>query len=146
MIETRLTWSGDELAGEIRLTLTTWVQRATLALWTWCVEALNVPNTGERRKSRTRKTKSGRAASYTVYPHPSRPGEPPRKRAGWGQRNVKWEVDRDGVGRVGVTQNAPYLAMLDVGTRDTEARPWLLSTAEAHADQLRAMVLEGQGS
>lgn len=143
MIIARIEWNGPQRTEEIRLTLREWVQRATVFLWEKIQETLNVPNTGERRKHRTRKTKSGRAASYTVYPHPSQPGEAPRKRTGWLQRNVLYEVTPDGVGRVGVTINAKYGAYLELGTRRMQPRPWLVATVRANLDRLRAMIREG---
>jgi hypothetical protein len=140
VIETRIEWHGEDRAGEIRLVALASIQRATLYLWERCVEVLNVPNTGERVKGRGR-TPSGRRRTTTVYPHPSRPGEPPRKRTGFGQRSVKWEVDRDGVGRVGVATNAAYLAYLEVGTVRVKPRPWLLATVKKHWETLRGIVL-----
>ena len=140
MITTRLEWEGDQRAGEVELITRAMIQRATVFLWTKIVEALNVPNTGVRKKHRSKKTKSGRAASYTVYPHPSKPGEAPRKRTGWLQRNLKWEVDEEGVGRVGVVANAKYGLYLELGTSRMKPRPFLLATLQAHFSAVQALV------
>lgn len=120
------------------------LQRGVVFLWQQVQEALNVPNTGVRRKHRTRKTKSGRAATHTVYPHPSRPGEPPRKRTGWLQRNVNYELDRKRLaGRIGIATNAKYGAFLELGTRRMQPRPFLLSTIRANMDAARAIMRGG---
>src|SRR5689334_11890578 len=99
MVTTKIDWHANDAQEQIRLVLLDGLTRATVWLWTKLQEVLNVPNTGVRRKSSRRKTPSGRPASYTVYPSPSKPGEPPRKRTGWLARNVKYEVDKqEGVG------------------------------------------------
>ncbi len=84
-----------------------------------------------------------RRGSYTAYPSPSKPGEPPRKRTGWLARNVTYEVDgKNGVARVGLTANARYGIYLELGTSRMAARPWLLVTARKLAPQLEAIFRE----
>lgn len=144
MIEAHFDWHGDSVTTAAQDAAWEGMARAALFLHGKLLEVLNVPNTGERRKSRTRKTKSGRPASVTVYPHPSAPGEAPRKRTGWLQRNVKYELDRAGLrASVGVTRNAAYGIYLELGTARVAARPWLLSTLERHLDEVRALALSG---
>ena len=93
------------------------VLRAAVYYHTKVLEALNKPNSGVTVKGKRR------------YLSPSLPGEPPRKRTGWLQRNVLYEVNQKaGTVRVGVTQNAKYGLYLELGTRRMQARPWLLST------------------
>ena len=146
MIETRLEWNGPQVEAEIRRTAGEAIVRATVYLWQQCRQAVGEPNSGERRKHRTKKTKSGRPASYTVYPHPSREGDPPRKRTGWLQNNIVYEVIGtvgSPVGRVGVRENAIYGAYLELGTRRMKPRPWLLATARKYFIQLQAIVTGG---
>jgi hypothetical protein len=108
------------------------------------LEVLNVPNTGQRVFSRTRRTPSGRRASSTVYPNPSRPGEPPRKRTGWLQRNVVYTLDRQKLtGTVGVTINAKYGLYLELGTRRMAARPWFLATLRRYTPQISNLLRGG---
>lgn len=141
MITAHLDWSGQQAQDALSLVLLTGLERATVFLHTQVVQALNVPNTGVRKKSKRRKTKSGRAASYTMYPHPSRPGEPPRKRTGWGQRHVLYSIDRkEGTARIGLATNARYMAWLEVGTARVQARPWLVATVQKHADAAAALM------
>lgn len=103
------------------------VMRAAALFHEGVLEALNVPNTGQRKKGRT------------VYPSPSAPGQPPRKRTGWLQRNVVYQADRAaGTVKVGVTVNARYGAFLEAGTRRVRPRPFLLATLDRMRPQLEA--------
>lgn len=65
----------------------------------------------------------------TIYPYPSLPGEPPRKRTGVGQQSIQMEVD-SGIpaGRVGVQNAGKYMIYLNFGTRQIAARPWIEAT------------------
>lgn len=122
------------------------IQRATVFAHGKVKEALNVPNSGVRVKSKTRKTKSGRPASMTIYPNPSRPGEPPRKRTGWLQQNVAYDLDRKKLqGRIGVRVNAVYGLYLELGTRRMQARPWLAATIERYHAQIETLIRSGRG-
>lgn len=134
MVSVHVNWHGEEAMDDVRLVVWKSVQKAVVFLWEKVQEALDVPNTGVRVKRLFRR------GSYTVYPDPSKPGEPPRKRTGYGQRNVLYSLDqREGTGRVGVSANAEYMAYLEVGTRRVAARPWLMATAQAVLPQLRAI-------
>lgn len=125
-------WHGDEIVAKIVAAGWEGLARATVYLWQQCVEALNVPNTGVSVKRRG-------GGSRTIYPHPSPPGEPPRKRTGWGQRHVQYELDRVSLkSRVGVGVNALYLAMHEAGIRGVK-RSWLLATLDRHLDTVRAL-------
>lgn len=78
----------------------------------------------------------------TVYPYPSKPGEPPRKRTGWGQRHIVWDIDRDKLeGRVGISVNAIYMLFLELGTRRIRPRPWLVATYEKLRTELNQLIL-----
>lgn len=110
MIKAELTFRGRE--AEAKLQATAWknLVRAVVFFHTQLLLALNVSNP-------------------RPYRTPSLPGEPPRKRTGWGQRHVLYELDEAGrSARVGVSVNAAYMAMLDQGTRHIRPRPWLFAT------------------
>ncbi len=108
------------------------------------METLNTPNTGQRVTSRTRRTPSGRRASSTIYLNPSKPGEAPRKRTGWLQRNVVYSLDRASLtGTVGCTVNAKYGLYLELGTRTMAPRPWLLATLKRYTPQLQNLLRGG---
>lgn len=112
------------------------LQRAVAFLHAKLLEELNTPNTGTRVKYR----KGGKRRSRTVYRDPSRPGEPPRKRTGWLQRNVLYELDKAALrARVGVSSSAIYGMFLDLGTVRMQARPWLAVTVKKYAAQMRAL-------
>lgn len=82
--------------------------------------------------------------SVTIYPYPSKPGEPPRKRTGWGQRHVVWEFDpRTMRGRVGIAKNAIYMLYLELGTRRVKRRPWLVATLKKRLKVLGMLASTG---
>lgn len=117
------------------------LSRATVYLWSQIQETLNVPNSGVRVKR-----KRGRG-SYTSYPSPSAPGQAPRKRTGWLQRNVVYSIDKSALSsRVGLTANAAYGIALETGTRRMAARPWLKSTAETLAPQMAEIMRRELGA
>lgn len=122
MLEVQYRWDGTEQVAHIEAAGWEAVQRATVLLWQKCCQEVGISN------PRPHKT-------------PSQPGEPPRLRTGWGQRNIRYELDRaKGVGRVGVGVNAKYMAFLDQGTRRIRPRPWLLATAKKYRTQLQAIL------
>jgi hypothetical protein len=144
MIELGVTWEGDTYLEGLEERAWEALARATVYLHTRCMEALNVSNPREYVLSKTQKTKSGKAKRVGVYRSPSKPGEPPRKRTGWLQKNVRYELDRERLkGRVGIGTNAKYGAFLEIGTKRLKARPWLWATAQAHLHQLRSIVRGG---
>lgn len=109
------------------------LKAAALVLDRECRIAVGQPNTGESR-TRTRDTSRGKAGSqYTVYPHPSRPGEPPRLRTGFGRSSIfnrTAGTEKNPIEQVGVLGNGAYMFLLEVGTKHIARRPWLLATLE----------------
>lgn len=105
------------------------LQRAGIFYHTACKLKVNKSNPG-KRMTRTRDTSAGKkGSSYTVYPNPSRPGEPPRARTGFGRESIVYEYNdnpKDPRVRVGVTKAGLYMFLLDIGTRFIGARPWLV--------------------
>lgn len=133
MIEARIT--ATDIGPALRKKIEQGLQRAIVLYHNKVLEALNTPNTRVRVK-RFR----GRGMRAT-YPNPSKPGEPPRKRTGWLQRNVVYSIDRATLSaRVGVTQNARYGAYLEVGTSRMLARPFLRSTLAACRQEMLQLV------
>ena len=143
----KVDWDASQM-DEANLILMTNLERAIVFLHTQVLHALNVPNTGSRVK-RVRGPLQGKGkrktrGSYTVYANPSKPGEAPRKRTGFGQRNVRYSIDKKtGTGRVGVSVNAAYMAYLEVGTSKVAARPWLLATVKKFLPQIQAILFGG---
>lgn len=116
-----LKWNGPGVLAEIHAKSWEGIQRAVAFYHTKLLEALNVSN----------------PRPYTT---PSKPGEPPRKRTGWLQRNVAYELDEaKGEARIGVRENAKYGAYLELGTRFMKARPWLVATLKKHWNTIKAL-------
>jgi hypothetical protein len=136
-----LTWRGKEFEQHLRNATAKGLQRATVFLHAESRRAVSKPNSGVkvRFKDQSKEAKDQRKAagrnktSRTVYPSPSKPGEPPKLRTGFGARNVVMEFDKAAMaGRVGVTANGMYMFYLEVGTRRIARRPWLMATLLKH--------------
>lgn len=118
---TDMRWHGDEAIGFIRTAAWEGIVRATEFLNAQILRELNVSNP-------------------RPYKTPSRPGEPPRKRTGFGQANVLREYDREQLrSRTGVARNAMYMLFLELGTRHTDPRPWLWATVQKNMRQIEAL-------
>lgn len=116
------------------------IRRATVYAHQQAQLEVNKPNTGVRVPVK-RQTPGGNKSSRTIYPNPSAPGEPPRKRTGWGQRNIVWEFDSLRViGRYGVRKNALYMYFLHIGTRFIAPRPWMLAPIEKNVAMIIALL------
>jgi hypothetical protein len=141
MIQSKLTWRGDAAEKVVFDAGAEALKRIVLFFFNALSTALNVPNPGERRKRKIRvngRTRTIRSA--TVYPHPSKPGEPPRKRTGHLQAGILHEFSADRLtARVGLNPSVRYGGFLEWGTRRMAARPWLLATLSKVMPQLRAL-------
>jgi hypothetical protein len=106
--------------------------RTTVFLHTQYRLAVSEPNSGVRVPI-TRPRPGGNTTSRTIYPTPSKPGEYPRLRTGFGRSGIVWnDKSKPGkpVTRVGVVKNAIYMFHLDRGTRRIKPRPWILVILE----------------
>lgn len=140
----KIKWHGPQVNKQLKNATAQGIQRATVFLHTKCREAVNVPNSSEKRERKRSTSKGRKGSSYTVYPNPSSPGEPPRKRTGWGQRHVMWTFDKDKIiGRVGVATNAIYMIYLELGTRFISPRPWLVATLKKNLRMLGLLASTG---
>lgn len=123
-----LKWNGEAVKHELRAASWAGVVRATIYTHTKLVE-----ETGVSAKVGTGTT----AADYQA----SKPGEPPRKRTGWMQRHIMFELDEaNGRGRLGIAKNAIYGIFLELGTKRVKARPWLLATVTKYRAQIKALL------
>ena len=123
----------------------TGLKRAAIFYHARCRAAVNVPNTGTRVGG-GRNARGQFLKQRTVYDNPSQPGEPPRKRTSHGQRGIIWEYNgdqRDPAVRIGVQQNAIYMAYLELGTRHIQPRPWLLATLHRHQAMIARLAATG---
>jgi hypothetical protein len=125
MFDAKFTWNGPAVVTEIKAASWERIVRVVVFFHTEVLAVLN--------KSNPR-----------PYVTPSLPGEPPRKRTGWLQRNVRYELAKGKqVGRIGITPNAKYGLYLEIGTKRMKPRPWLLATLTRLLPQLRAMAEKG---
>ena len=88
--------------------------------WLQVQLALNV-SAGPKYVRRQRNTVAGPGGSqYTIYTNPSKEGEPPHKRTGFGQRGTIYNLDKTaGWGRVGFLRNAWYMGWHEVNKRSS---------------------------
>jgi hypothetical protein len=144
VIQSKLTWNGQQARQVVLDAGWDGLRRAVVFFWNTLINVLNVSNPGERVK-RKRNTKAGvKGSTYTIYPHPSRPGEPPRARTAWLKGHVQYELEKETLSaRVGVGLAARYGLYLELGTRKMAARPWLFSTLKKILPQLQ--ILAGSG-
>lgn len=121
MIKVTLTYHRDQAAATVKAAGWERLRRCVLFFWSALLQTVGVSNP-------------------RPYKTPSRPGEPPRKRTGWLQRNIVYELDEPSLSaRVGITRNARYGLFLELGTRRMAARPWLISTLLKVEKQLNAI-------
>ena len=138
MIQSRLTWNGDDCQRQVIEASWEGLVYATNYYLDRLRDALNVSNPGVRMKRKRGK------GSYTIYPTPSKPGEPPRARTGYLKKNVMAEYDESILTtRVGVSVSAIYGLFLELGTKFVAARPWLLATLEKFLPQIRELAVGG---
>lgn len=145
MIRSKFDWFGDKV--ERIVVQNGWddLRRAVIYYYTKLEEALNVPNTGIRVKRKRNTSAGAKGSTYTIYPNPSSPGEPPRKRTGWGAKHVTYEFDQNSLtARVGLIANAAYMLFQELGTKKMRERGWLLRTLNKYWDQIKAQI--GLGS
>lgn len=65
----------------------------------------------------------------------SKPGDPPNTDTGRAVQSIKMDFKKQGlVGRVGT--NLKYLAALEFGTKNVEARPWLSTAIKVASEQV----------
>ena len=110
-------WHGDEYMRLVRKATGEGVKAATLKLHSISRKKASVSNAGQTVKVK-RQTKGGNKTSRTVYPNSSKPGESPRRRTGFGQKNIVFGYS--GVlmqGRVGYTRAARYMTYHELGIR-----------------------------
>lgn len=138
-----LKWNGKEFAAKLEAATTEGLMRAGQFYHTKCVMAVSKPNTGRSVKVK-RQTPGGNKRTRTVYPNPSKPGESPRLRTGFGRKNIVVNHDKRGRWtRVGVSKNGIYMFYLEVGTRRIARRPWLLKTLMENQEMIGKLAATG---
>jgi hypothetical protein len=129
MIASKINWNGDGAYNRVIDMGWEGLQRATVYFHSRLLEAVGIS------------AKIGKGTKAKDY-QSSKPGEPPRKRTGWLQRHIKYELDKPALtSRIGVQVNALYGIWLELGTVRMKARPWLLATLKKFWDQIRAQAV-----
>lgn len=122
MIQARGEWHGDEVKAALLKGAWEGILRAGVRFWNELQTVLNVSNP-------------------RPYRTPSLPGEPPRKRTGFGAGSVVYDADEKALTvRVGLLPNVKYMAFLDAGTHRTGARPWFGKTLDRLVPELRSLI------
>lgn len=104
-----------------------------------------IPGVGWRMSKRFRKPGDKgikNKTQITVYPNSSKPGEPVRRRTGFGQKNIVGGR-RGGVARVGYTKNARYMTWHELGIRyprGQQRRPLIIPALRDSRDRLSKLM------
>ncbi len=108
--------------------------------------AVNKPNSGVKQGAK--RGEGGRFLKQkTTYPNPSKPGEPPRKRTGFGQNSIVREIDKKAmIARVGVTKAGIYMAYLDLGTKHIARRPFFEPVLRDNLQVMAALLKSGRSN
>jgi len=105
--------------------------------------AVSVPNSGVDMKVK-RQTPGGNKRTRRVYSNPSKAGEPPRLRTGFGRSQIVREINKAKLsGRVGITKAGIYMAYLDLGTKHIARRPFFTTTLMKHKAIIARLFVSG---
>jgi hypothetical protein len=112
-----LIFRGDEFNRFIGRKLDAFLRSATVELHRISLKKASITNQGKRLRIK-RPRKGGNKTSRTIYPNSSIPGESPRRRTGFGRKNIVWGYRSTmKVGRVGYTRDARYMTFHELGIR-----------------------------
>jgi hypothetical protein len=136
-------WNGKKFEEQLQKATAEGLLRAGAFYHAKCRQVVSKPNTGRSVKVK-RRVKGGNKRTRTIYPNPSKPGESPRLRTGFGRNNIVVNHDPKGrYTRIGVTRNGMYMFYLEVGTRRIQRRPWLLKTLLENRDVIGMLAAVG---
>jgi hypothetical protein len=139
----QLKWNGKQFEQMLKKATSDGLKRAGVFYHSKCQQAVSKPNTGRSVKIK-RQVPGGNKRTRTIYPNPSKPGESPRLRTGFGRKNIVINHDPKGrYVRVGVSQNGMYMFFLEVGTRNIARRPWLMKTLMENQKVIGALAASG---
>ena len=136
-------WNGGQFEKQLKKATSEGLKRAGTFYQQRCVQAVSKPNTGVSVPVQ-RQSPGGNRRTRTIYPNPSKPGESPRLRTGFGRRNIVVNHDPKGeYARVGITKNAMYMFYLELGTRHIARRPWLVKTLRENQEVIGKLAATG---
>ncbi len=139
-----LKWNGPQYGALAGRKMDAFLKAAGAAHWRISLDMAALSKNTGTPVTRTRDT-SGQGggpvgSQYTIYPFPSKPGEPPRIRTGFGRKNIvggynktlqKW--------RTGYTRLARYMTWHELGIRypgGTQQRPTIIPALRDNLDRL----------
>lgn len=123
MMDVKSSWNGAREHKAVVAAGWDRILRAAVFFWNACQTALNVSNP-------------------RPYTNSAAKGEPPRKRTGFGAKNVIYKADKDKQEvRVGVFSNALYMAV-----HELKDHPWLLATLKKVEPQLKRIIDGGKAT
>lgn len=141
---TKLKWNGAALAKYSRAAAAAGIKAATIELHGIARQKASIPNPATRHK-RVRDTSAQgggpKGTQYSTWDNSSKPGESPRRRTGFGQKNIVWGFAGDR-GRVGYTKNARYMTFHELGIRTKtglQKRPTIVPALADNLDRLYAI-------
>ncbi len=119
------------------------LQAATLELHRIARKKASISNKGVRVKI-TRPREGGNETQRTIYPNSSLPDESPRRRTGFGHKNIVQGYSKSrNVGRVGYTRAARYMTFHELGIRykrvGRQQRPTIVPAIRDNLDRLKAI-------
>ena len=140
----RITWNGEALKRYTHKQIEAGLYAAAVELHRIARKKASVAN--KRTKvAQKGKTMTSRGTVYKKnvfkYLHSSRPGESPRRRTGFGQKNIVFGISQDGTtARVGYTRNARYMTYHELGIRYSRVglqyRPTIVPAMRHNAPRL----------
>lgn len=128
-------WHGNRVMQQQVDRLRSALMRAAIVLHTHARQLCSTPARRETRRRQQDTSAGQRGSTYTVY-HPSRPGQPPALRSGFGRSAITWWMVDDQTARVGIRANGTYMAYLETGTRRIARRPWLSRALDERRQQI----------
>lgn len=140
----RLKWNGKAFEKQLQKATSNGLLRAGVFLQTKCQLAVS-QSAGPTTVRVKRQTPGGNKRTRTIYKTPSKPGQSPRVRTGFGRKNIvmNHKPGPNPYARVGVTKNAIYMFYLEIGTKRILRRPWLMKTLLENSDVIGKLAATG---
>ena len=139
----KLTWNGPEFERFLVRQVVAGLTAAAIELQRIARKKAGITNAGASGPV-ARQTQGGNKNTRTAYPNSSKPDESPRRRTGFGQKNIVMGVNASGlVARVGYTRAARYMTFHELGIKYSKVglqqRPTLVPAARDNAARLNAV-------
>ena len=142
-----LKWRGDEFLKLVDKQIVAGLYAAAVELHRIARKKAGIANAGQTVQQKN-VTEGSNKTSRTIYPNSSKPGESPRRRTGFGQKNIVFGVDKaTQTARVGFTRNARYMTFHELGIRyanvGLQQRPTIVPATSENLPRLQAVFQRG---